>query len=199
MIRSKFAVGIGILIILAGCIPASLYPLYTEKDLIFDPNLLGEWTMENDDQWIFTRHDEKSYKLVYTDKEGKKGAFRVHLLKVEDRMFLDFFPDEPDGELNDFYVFHLIPAHSFARVRQIQPALEMSFGDVEKLEKLIEKNPKVIDHEQTEDRFVLTATSEELQAFLIEHEDELFDDFATLEQKVSYWHEDKDKPAAKKE
>ena len=33
-------------VVLMGCIP-SLHPLYTEKDLVFDESLLGEWTLDD--------------------------------------------------------------------------------------------------------------------------------------------------------
>ncbi|MCK5270910.1 MAG: hypothetical protein KAJ46_09000, partial [Sedimentisphaerales bacterium] len=50
-----------------GCVP-SLHSLYTDKDVIFNPNLVGLWAEENaPESWCFTKYDEKSYRLVYTD------------------------------------------------------------------------------------------------------------------------------------
>lgn len=119
---------IGLLLLLGGCVP-SLHPLYTEKDLTFDPALLGQWT-EDDGKgtWAFTKAGEKEYRLVFTDNQGKGGGFQAHLLKIEGRLFLDIFPTDLDLKENDFFRLHLLPAHTFMLVKQVQPSLQMAFS-----------------------------------------------------------------------
>src|SRR6187401_3334085 len=80
--------------VLAGCIP-TLHPLYTDDDVIFDPALVGLWAEENSkDTWLYEKVDDKSYRLTYTDGEGKKGEFQARLLKLGGFRFLDLYPED---------------------------------------------------------------------------------------------------------
>lgn len=155
---------------LVGCIP-SLHPIYTEEDLIFVPELLGTWSEEGSDEtWSFSSEDPRSYDLVQTDDEGKKGEFSAHLFRIEGTMFLDLFPEEREEETSGFYKIHLLPVHTFILVEQIEPNLKMSFMDGEWLESYLEEHPGSLRHEIVEDGgIVLTASTKELQAFLVEH------------------------------
>jgi len=161
---------------MAGCVP-SLYPLYTKQDLIFDPTLVGEWTDKDGKEiWTFTKSEEKDYKLVYIDEYGKKGVFNVHLLKVNDRRFLDFYPAEPELKQSDFYKLHLLQLHTFAQVQQIEPMLRIKMMNPDWIKRFLQKNPDAIKHEKVDfniamsDNILLTAQPKELQAFLIKHE-----------------------------
>ncbi len=180
---------VGLLLVLGGCVP-SLHPLYTEKDLIFDPALLGEWTLgkNNKESWTFTKAGEKQYQLVYIDDEGKEGKFCVHLLKIEGRLFLDLFPMELDSKKTDedpkenaFYKLHLVPAHTFMLVKQIQPTLQMAFLNPSWAKDYLKAHPDAVRHEKVDhDEIVLTAPTKELQAFVLKHEKDA-DAFATLD------------------
>ena len=156
-------------LILAGCIP-SLHEIYTEDDVVFDPALVGTWNQaDGQGRWEFSRSGEKAYRLVHSDKDGRKGAFVVHLVKIGDLRFLDLYPEDPKLELNELYQFHLLPAHTFMHVPQVEPTLKLSVLNPEWLEKLLEQDPDAIRHEKVKDRLVLTASTAELQAFLTRH------------------------------
>ena len=170
MKRLQILIPLVLVITLSGCVP-SLYPLYTDEDLIFDPALVGVWSGEDsDDTWSFTKTGEKRYQLVDTDQEGKEGTFVAHLLKIDGRLYLDLYPDKPDLEANDFYMGHLLPVHSFMRVATIEPNLRCANVNPEWVDQFLRKNPDAIKHERLEDGVVLTAQPKELQAFLAEHE-----------------------------
>ena len=70
----------GSALLLAACIP-SIHPFYTEKDLVFDNRLLGEWHEKdktNDAQiWNFDKAETNTYKLKVTEEPGKTGEFSV--------------------------------------------------------------------------------------------------------------------------
>lgn len=154
--------------LLGSCIP-SLHPLYTDKELLFKENLIGTWT-EEDSQWVFEEGSEpNSYDLAVTDNEGK-GEFTAHLVKIDNMLFLDLFPEEPDLEgANDFYKSHLLPVHTFIKVEQIEPILKMRMMDPEEMGDMLENDPNLIKHEIVEDRVVLTASTNQLQKFMKEH------------------------------
>jgi hypothetical protein len=158
--------------VVAGCVP-SLHPLYTEKDLVFDAALVGVWSEKEDasETWAFEKTGEKAFKLVYT-VDGKSGEFEAHLLKLGNTLFLDLYPDGKGlDELNrnDFYKSHLIPGHTFAKVTRIEPSVQMAFLNPDWLKELLEQNPKAIRHEKVSDRIVLTASTKELQEFVLKN------------------------------
>jgi hypothetical protein len=164
---------LGVLILSAGCI-RSLHPIYTKQDIVFEPDLIGQWSEdddESDEVWAFSKEDANSYALVYTDDNGEQGMFNAHLAEIKGELFLDFFPNEPELIKNGFYQFHLLPVHTFVYVKQIEPTLQWSFPDPDWLEEHIAANPDAIRHEKIEDEIILTAAAKDLQAFWLKHLD----------------------------
>lgn len=162
--------------VLVGCVP-SLHPLFTDSDLIFEEKLLGIWSGDNSKEaWEFKRYsiDEsgKRYKMIYTDKEGKEGRFIATLGRLNSMLFLDLFPESPELETNDFYKIHLLAIHTFMRIEQIEPTLQMRAMDPDKMEDMLENDPNLIKHEVLKDqesKIVLTASTKDLQQFMVEH------------------------------
>jgi len=160
---------LSLLLMLAGCfLVPSVHPLYTDADIVFDPALLGVWAAdESKDSLTFIKEDANNYKLIVADDNGPTGEFIVHLVKIGGVRFLDLYPDDPACKLNDLYVLHLLPAHSFMLVSQIEPTLQLASFDAEWFKKYIEKNIKAIRHEKVKDGFLLTASTRDLQKFLL--------------------------------
>ena len=164
-----------LLLLLPGCIVRSFHPLYTDRDVVFEPALLGEWIEEKEDgkteTWTFTKEEKQpNYQVVYTDNDGKQGAFEAHLVKVQGRFFLDLFPADPELTQNCLYQLHLMPVHTFLWVRQTDPTLWMSIMDAEWLEKHLESEPDAIAHVASDEAgILLTAPTEELQTFVVKH------------------------------
>ena len=185
--------------ILGGCVPVmSLHPLYTEKDVIFEEKLLGTWVDDPNGPeaiWEFRRPEEaeKEYKLIVTDEEGKKGSFAVHLVKLTGRLFLDVYPDEsPCADMEDpnktefaYNSFFLVPAHTFIKIDSIGPELKMRLTDDEEMETLLKEDPNAVKHEIVEGKPVLTASTKELQAFVLKYADDerLFSEETVLSRK----------------
>ena len=177
---------LGMLILSVGCI-RSLHPIYTEKDIVFEPGLIGQWAEDDSKEiWAFSQKGTNEYKLVYGDK-GEQGAFSAHLLKIKGKLFLDFFPEDPDLKENAFYRSHLLAVHTFVYVRQIAPTLQMSFPEPGWLKKLIADSPNAIMHEKIEDEIILTAGTKELQAFWLKHleTEGAFGDASNMKRKTS--------------
>ena len=167
--------------LLSACIP-SANPFYTDKDLVFDPRLLGEWqekdAKDQPEIWQFEQRDDKSYKLTTTDKDGKCGEFAAHLFKLKAEHFLDLVPTKCDYATNqaDLVAFATFPGHLLLRVSQLDSKLKLAAFDWDWVEKYLKEHPKALAHHREDERILLTADTRALQRFVMKHlgEGELF-------------------------
>jgi hypothetical protein len=153
----------------------SLHPLFNEKDVVFDEKLLGTWVDPNT-TWEFSRIAEpkNAYKLIFSDKEGKKGLFVAHLVKLKDKLFLDACPapweqQDPNKIEWAYNTLFLIPAHTFIKINSIEPQLKMLRTDDEQMREFLKADPNAVKHTVLEDKPVLTASTNELQAFVLKY------------------------------
>ncbi len=169
-------------VLLGGCLPVmSLHSLYTEKDVVFEEKLLGTWIDDSNNIWKFKRTDEseKAYELFIRDKEGEKGLFVAYLVKLENRLFLDVYPGKPPWGEEDpnklewpYNALFSVPAHTFIKIDSIEPQLKLRTTDDDKLKELLKEDPNVVKHEFVEDGMILTASTKELQAFVLKYADD---------------------------
>jgi hypothetical protein len=164
-------VTIASLLLIAGCLP-SLHGVYTDEDLVFEPGIVGFWQLENSSQtWDFKKRDEKSFDLVFTDKLGQSGRFVAHLCRVEDTLFLDLFPWDEDADATAFYKYHLLPIHTVYMVKQTKPSLELVSMDLNWLKQHLADHPDDLSHSTYNKRTLITASTKELQKFLVARKD----------------------------
>jgi hypothetical protein len=164
----------------AGCFVPSVNPLYTEKDLVFDPALAGTWGKADEDQrWIFARDGDKSYAWTVQEKDST-NVFRAHLLKLGEHRFFDAIlvrtTDEAKGLARICVVMR--PAHLFFKVEITNSVLRLDALDCDWLEKLVKEDPHAVTHEWLHEpdnppgedgRVLLTASTAELQSFILKH------------------------------
>jgi len=181
-------------VLMGGCIPVvSLQPLFTGEGLAFDEKLLGAWADEV--TWEFARleagdasemlpeelkdqHD-KVYRLNITDEDGRKGSFVACLIQIGEKRFLDIFPDKfPEGGQDPeqmkllYNVFLFLRVHTFAKVDSVGDELKLRLTDDDEFEKLVEAEPTAVKYAMVEDRPVLTASTQELRAFIAKYADD---------------------------
>ena len=70
--------------------------------------------------------------------------------------------------------------HTFLAVRRFEPVLEMAAVKGGWLKDYLNDHPRELAHELVDDEVVLTAAPIAMQAFLIAHVNEAFDDYGTL-------------------
>mgnify|MGYP006270942523 FL=1 len=160
---------VALVVLLSACVP-SLNPLYTDEDLIFNPELLGTWGEPDEkESWTFEQKGEKEYKLTHSDKQGE-ATFSVHLLKIGNTTFLDIYPDAAEP-INSLYQMHLFPVHTFYKVviEKGEVALQM-FGS-SSLEDAIKAGEIDLDYVMQDGSLLLTASTETLQKVVLEHVD----------------------------
>jgi hypothetical protein len=167
--------------VLGGCAPPvqSVYPLFSENELIFDSNLVGLWKdTDSNMTGLFSRIEDQNaceinaYKLVITENDGNQGLFFAGLGELQGNLFLEIYPDTShtyDSQESGFHKEHLLGMYSFMRVVQIDPNLKIALMDYDKVSKVIKADPNVLRHEFANDKLILTAPTEELQEFVVEY------------------------------
>ncbi|WP_186757263.1 hypothetical protein [Echinicola salinicaeni] len=192
-----------IIALVNGCVVPSLYPLYTENELIIDERLEGVWVDNNEGDDDFglkisksnprdskdsslSNSADKLYRLEHTD-DGETVIFDLFLVKVGNSTYLDFFPNEyPDQEFkNLFGLMHIYPVHTFAKVVIKENELIIQNFDGDYIKKMIEQNRVKISHENISGEILLSASPNELQKFVLKYEDEpkLFEGKSILKRK----------------
>ena len=99
--NKRYVVLLALLACLTGCVPVdSLNPLYTDKDIVFDESLLGEWVgpdANDTGSMKFVKEGKDAYVIVMTDKDGPDGEqkttfYDARLLSLSGQKFLDVLP-----------------------------------------------------------------------------------------------------------
>jgi len=161
----KILAAFGMALLMSGCVVSSLHPLFTEKDLVFDTALLGTWTgTGEDDTLTFEDGGGKAYNLIYT-AEGPKVRYKAHLVQLGKFRLLDIYPEESE----DLDLFHFIPAHTFWKIWMDGDILHINGLNHDWLKKMIDQKKIKIPHQVLEDRILLTASTKELQKFVLKY------------------------------
>lgn len=151
-----------------GCVQTA-HPLFHEKDLVFEEDLLGAW-QQGDETWTFERvgEDQQSsatdnaYRLTITEKDSLVAQFQAHFGFVGNVSFLDVFDAKPK-DLN-------LPLHIIHRAHVSDKKLILTLPfDSEWFEKMPEKEKAVLRIEKFGDQKVAMASTEVLQQFLKDH------------------------------
>jgi len=170
-----------------GCIVKSLHPFFEESNVVFKPELIDSWVDHDGNKWDILGVKEKAnaYEMRY-EKDGKSAVFIVHLFELDEQLYVDFFPTGSDADIPIFDL-HLLPTHSIAKIEKMNASeIHIKWFNAEWLSTLFKQNRIKISHEvimdetpQNEDdkMYVLTASTEELQKFILKygHEDSAFD------------------------
>lgn len=172
-------VAVLLLSLLGACGPVlSIHPLYTDKDVVFDPALLGSWidpTDKTGSPLVFEGGGSNSYKasMRLGNNTNVDGIFEVHLVKLQGRLFLDAIQTKNriSGEETDLGI--TVPAHVLGRVFVEGSSLRLNLLDEDWIKKELKAGNISIAHEELGEDIVLTASTPELQKFVLTHaEDE---------------------------
>jgi hypothetical protein len=170
--------------IVFSCIP-SLYPLYREKDLLHNDQLVGRFGDPEDDDyyWEFRLLSEgtdqgldgdwQSFQSGYTYRltvmeDSVIEEFATHLIKLGEDYYIDFFPVNYTIE-PDMLEMSMAPSHIFAKAEIESDWLLLHFFDPEWLVELIDDNKIKISYLDMGERYLLTAKTEDLQKFILKY------------------------------
>jgi hypothetical protein len=180
-----------ILLLLNSCL-TTLHPIFTEKDLVADTRLIGKWEKTKDGSMAIyrqagandlkglstelQRNANKIYILEENDPQGNlKSIYYAFLVKLGKYYYMDYYPTSTNEKksADDFFAAHYIPMHNIYRIKfSSNRSFEIQRFDAGYMEKLIRNRQVRIKHEVMEDGdFVITASTEELQQYLIKYSD----------------------------
>jgi hypothetical protein len=179
-----------LMLIISGCTVLSFYPLYTEDVLIRNDKIIGKWeTIESSDTlvWEIIFKDKKWIKkhnnpadrgsreepnkfayslfLYYAANPGKKAEFQLHLVELNGKTYIDFFPEQWNVDIS-ILEFHLMGVHTFAKVNIENDSIAINWFDSDWFKENLESNKIRIKHEKNSANILLTAQPKELQKFV---------------------------------
>ena len=201
--KTRSIIFIGILTIaVSGGFVKSLHPFFKESDVEFRSELLGTWLDEDSATWrinpyVFTKgfmqgdSTDNSYLMEMFDDTSNISTFNVHLFKLDGKLYLDFAPKRGD-RYDEMIDIHMIPAHSIARIDFVsEDEVVIAWFNEDWLKGLFEENRVKIAHEVINTaegnytkEYVLTASTDELQKFIVKYgsveDDYLCDDESNI-------------------
>jgi hypothetical protein len=158
-------------VMLAACTP-SLDPLYTDRDIFFDPALLGTWrdadpnAMDHPSRFVAMRGGANAYRVLIADGGGTAG-FTANLSRIGDHRFFDLYPDEPSVP-NDLYGGHLIRTHSFGRLSLEGDRVRLAMLDPEWFQTDAGRQSS-LPRRMLRKTLLLTASTAQLREFALQH------------------------------
>lgn len=170
-----------VLLLLQGCIVKSLHPFYTEKNLVFRKELLAKWEDQDGGKWDIrnSKDSPNTYEMHWSKSGAEDVVFVAHLFTLDDQLYFDFFPVEGGGNTMAIFEMHLMPTHSIAKVEMLTTEeVGIQWFNEEWLGSLFDENRIKISHEiinepvhgkQQDKTYVLTASTEELQKFILKY------------------------------
>jgi hypothetical protein len=155
----------GIVLLALGCPARSIFPLFNEKEIVFNKDLVGTWVGK--DVLKIEQFGEKGYQAVLEEAPGpgKSGAstlYRLQLGKVGKYWFLDSTPAE-DSKVD----YHYLKAHLITKIRLEGDALYLATLEGDRLKELIDAGSLKISHVRSDNDILLTASPEELQKLVL--------------------------------
>ena len=182
-----------LIIFLSGCLN-TLHPIFTEKDLAYDPKFIGIWNTEYQQSKgkaiisnLATENSvelpgnistmkHKGYFITYQDEHGDTKQYIAFLARIGKHLYFDYYPADKkeDRKLDEFFGVHFVRMHSSYRVEILKDgSFELSQLDGSYVKSLIDQKKIAISYEtDAEDDITITASTKELQQYLLKYGDE---------------------------
>ncbi|EKD25910.1 MAG: hypothetical protein ACD_79C01445G0002 [uncultured bacterium] len=168
--------------LLSGCFIKSLYPFYTEKDIVFDNSIIGTWMDNDSSKWIIKQHSKwmngkaNSYQVGIVEKGGEKSTYNVHLFKLNNQLYLDFYPIGSIAA-SSMAEENIVATHSLAKITYTSKTIKVQWFNEMWMEQLLKQNKIRIKHEKLNvkdtggytSNYLLTASTKDLQKFIIKY------------------------------
>lgn len=184
---------------LSGCFLKSVHTLVSDEDAVEFPGVSGTWESEDErftfikegelDDVLFTSKfdntssfsmtdsgndskgtDHPGYLVIYEDLSNEQPDSTYFLGKfaqIDQHFYLDLFPFELFHL--DFWTSHLQPVHTFSKIILSGDSLSIQLFQDDWIEEQIRDHKVRIKHEKLEEGVLITASTNELQQFIIKY------------------------------
>jgi hypothetical protein len=182
-------------LLLTSCVVKSLHPFYTKETISFYKSFIGNWQDSKKGTWSVVSFKEEmlkenplkkmnkedlkiynEYKNSYyikRDYKDKEVLFIATPFIINNQRYLDFFPFGHQENIDNLLESHSIYTHSLVKYDvQDNQQIEIRWLDEDKIETLFTNHKIKIQHESfglLNDKFLLTASSKELQKFIAKY------------------------------
>lgn len=179
-------------LLLTSCVVKSLHPFYTKETISFDKSFIGEWQDSKNGKWTIVSFKEeilkenpiekmksedlqlyKEFKNSYyikRDYKDKEVLFIATPFVINNQKYLDFFPFDYQENIDNLLESHSIYTHSLVKYDVLKNGeIEIRWLDEGKIEDLFKQKKIKIKHKTfgvLNDKYLLTASSKELQKFI---------------------------------
>ncbi len=179
-----------LLVILAMLLNSCLltfYPIYTPKDVVYETSILGSYRTEDvkdgqpDEMDILPLGSSgirlpegiaaiknKGYLVKFKESDGRvRSQYIAFVVVLNSNKYIDFYPYTPEIDKFGAYGQHKVPMHAIYQISlQGNRKLILKRFDQDFLNEMIEKRQLRIRHEKLDDKYVITASTSELQQYI---------------------------------
>lgn len=181
---------------LQSCVVKSIHPYYHTRDIVTRKEFVNNWIDGDGQRWTIEQNREvtNQYKMTWRNDKNQTVIFIGTLFELNKQIYIDFlledFSCENEYDLN-LVSLHIMPVHTVAKVQRIsEKEISIKWFNEKWMKSLFEQNKIKIAHEiinedekeKSAQEYVLTASTDELQKFLVKYgnEDSNFDDNNTV-------------------
>jgi hypothetical protein len=146
-------------LLMTGCLTLSVYPLYTAKDLVTEPQIEGKWiTQEDNEVWEIHKSGDAYMAVCPGDREGEPVDMRI--VQLGGQRFLDLTAHDAPSLA--------VPGHMFGKIAVTGDEMTIQLMTSSWLEKKArEAGLPVL--EMADNEILLTAPTAELQKFVVRY------------------------------
>jgi hypothetical protein len=157
----------------------TFYPPYTEPSVVPQPTIEGKWSSDAfpRDTFSFEKAGDNFYFLRYNEG-GETSQFEAVFTSLGQVLLLDLFPSVPDTIGNWLFRKHVLPAHSFYRVKLEKDSFRIASFSYGWFYSNVLAKGSAVSHTFSGADAILTMSTEDLRRFIEQHAGEpgFFDD-----------------------
>jgi hypothetical protein len=169
---------------IGGCV-LSLYPLFENEELRYDPALVGVWNTvpqhqpdapNSEAKFKISQHPlmGNTYIVETGSNDGVPGRFMAQIGVIGTNRFLQMLPLRPDCiHRKSLFGGHFVETWSFWKLELKGDTMSLYDMNETWIEEMLKVNKLDIKHEKPKGAFViLTASAKELKAFISKYDSE---------------------------
>ena len=172
-------------LILSGCAPSSVHPLYTADDAVVEPALEGTWIdadKPDDSPILLEKSGDHQYTMSISVPDKKVvQEFDVNLVRLGNELYMDIaFSDQTVDGTKLELPLGAFPTQEIVKIRIIGNDLAYATLDSEQIQKQNQWDSLPLALADTDHGPLITAPTADLRHYITIHADDVFGDFSHL-------------------